>query len=71
MMQALNLKRPKEFPKSDFKKLKENEDLIRYYQIHISVRQYLRKYRLFDENTRNADAVVFFSSSIKAGWGLI
>ena len=58
------------YSKENLKKDKEEGNLEMAYQLTISLRNYLKKYGLFEQGTTNADAVILYSSSCKTLDGL-
>ena len=69
-MNDLNLKFPSEYTEDYLEELKKDDNLIIDYQIKISMVKYLQKYGLFNEDTRNADAVILVSSPVGTGNGM-
>ena len=64
MMKALNLKDPREFTEKKLELSKKLDQLSMNYQVYIGIQKFLRNHKLFNEETRNADAVVLFSSTV-------
>ena len=70
MMNDLNLKSPSQYTEDYLEDIKKQGLLTCFYQLDVSMKKYLPKHGLFNEETRNADAVVLISSSVKTGYGM-
>ena len=69
-MKDLNLKFPSQYTDDYLEDIKKQDLLASFYQLDVSMKKYLQKHGLFNEETRNSDAVVLISSSVKTGNGM-
>ena len=72
MMSALNLRKDLEYTKKELDGM-ELREIKSAYQTNIGVPNFLRDYsdfrHMFNEDTRDADAVIFLSDAVPVGMG--